>query len=156
MPRTKEAIANMAERRPLVAQMYIRHQKAPTIHRALLGQGFICDLATVYRDIKAIEAEWYKVLVEDPVAVKAKELEEYEAAEAECWLQYTATRQTRWLTELRGWKERKAKLLGLDAPVSVKADVNLTHDDPKQALNDRIAALAARSGADGGTRLPIE
>jgi hypothetical protein len=42
--------------------------------------------------------------------------------------------------------------------VKTTSEVNLTltHDDPKQTLNDRITSLAARSGADGGTRLPVE
>ena len=83
------------------------------------AEGHDCNLATVYRDIIALEAMWQKELVGDPVAAKARELAEYEEAAAECWLNYTISKESRWLTELRGWKKSIADLLGLNAPLKV-------------------------------------
>ena len=70
--------AKLAVRRPVVARLYLRGQNAPGIHRALKAEGHDCNLATVYRDIIALEAMWQKELVGDPVAAKARELAEYE------------------------------------------------------------------------------
>ena len=55
--------------------------------------------------------------------MKAKELAEYEEAAEECWLQYSNTGDSRWLTELRGWKRSIADLLGWTAPIKVDARV---------------------------------
>lgn len=48
----------IAERRSLVARLYLRHQKGPAIHRAILEQGHECSLQAIYRDIEALEAMW--------------------------------------------------------------------------------------------------
>ena len=129
------------ERRQVVAKLYARHQKAPAIHRALLDQGVNCDIRQIYRDIDLIMAMWQKELVTDPVALKAREWSEIEEAESECWLSYAATGDVRWLTELRGWKERKAKLLGLDYPIKVDQRVlnfTIEFDRPNQAIESAI------------------
>ncbi len=84
-----------------------------------LCRGVTVAIPAVYweairRDIAALEAEWRKELIDDPIALKAHELAEIEEAEAECWLQYEDSHARDWLAELRGWKGRKARLLGLD------------------------------------------
>ena len=122
-PRIESRSANLAVRRTIVARLHLRHQKVPAIHKALLQDGLKCDIGTIYRDVAALEATWLKELVSDPVAVKAKELAEYEEAAEECWLQYSNTGDSRWLTELRGWKKSIADLLGLNAPIKVDARV---------------------------------
>lgn len=114
MPPINAKTAKVTVRRDIVARLYIRHQKASAIKRALESEGIVVDVSTVHRDIQYLENLWRKELIDDPVVWKAKELQEIETAEAECWLQYSASRETRWLAELRGWKERKHKLLGLD------------------------------------------
>ncbi len=143
----------LAERRPVVARLHLRHKKPAEIHQELVEKGHECDIRTVYRDIEALEAMWQKELIDDPVAKKAQELAEVEEAEGECWLQYAATKDRLWLSELRGWKERKAKLLGLDAPArqEVKADVAVEHIDHRQVLMDKINAIVARTAVDGGS-----
>ena len=156
MPASNEQRAAMLERRSLVVQLYIRRQDAPTIHRALAQRGIVCDQKTIYRDIKAIEKGWRDEFITDLVEIKAKELAAIEEAERECWLKYQTTQQRFWLSELRQWKERKAKMLGLDAPTKVQGE--FTHDfpdeDPKQILLDRINLMASRASADGGSSQP--
>ena len=135
--------ARLSVRRPIVAMLHLRHQTVPEIHKALLSEGYKCDIGTVYRDIVAIEAVWQKELVSDPVAVKAKELAEYEDAAAECWLQYAKQRDPRWLTELRGWKRSIADLLGLNAPLKVDQRViNFTIEFDTPAQNSALDGSA--------------
>ena len=123
MSQTDSRNVKIRQRRLLVAELYLHRHIAPEIHQLITTEGGIeCDLKTVYRDIKALEALWSKELVEDPVALKGRELAEIEQAEAECWRQYglaPARLRRLWLMELRNWKERKAKLLGLDAPAKL-------------------------------------
>ena len=114
MPKNKGWYAEMMERRPLVARLHLRHQKPGFIHQEALKAGHNCDYATIRRDIAALEAEWRKELIADPVSLKAREWAEIEEAEAECWLQYEGSHARDWLAELRAWKGRKARLLGLD------------------------------------------
>ena len=149
--------ATAQERRPIVARLHLRHQKPKAIHQALQAQGISCELSTVCRDIKYLEAQWREELLGNPLEVRAKEWAEIEEAEAECWLQYAQTRDKAWLAELRGWKERKAKLLGLDAPKSLfdganidlsdNRSVNVYGDDGLESLLGKLADIAARRGA---------
>jgi len=113
---TETLAVTFHERRPIVAKLYVRHQKAPAIHQALAEQGIECDIRQVYRDIDLLEAMWQKELVTDPVAYRAQELAEYQEVATECWLNYSTSRDVKWLAELRGWKKRISELLGLDAP----------------------------------------
>ncbi len=135
----------IAERRPVVARLHLRHKKPAEINQELVGKGHECDVRTVYRDIKILEAMWQKELVDDPVTKKAQELAEIAETEAECWLQYGATKDRAWLSELRAWQERKAKLLGLAAPAKqeVKADIVVDPVDHRQALIDELNTVGA-------------
>ena len=137
---------NLAQRRLIVAKKYLRCEKAQAIHRAMqaLEPPIICGVKTVYRDIEALEKLWRQELIRDGVAKKDKELAEIEEAEAECWLKYGATGGREWLAELRGWKERKAKMLGLDAPLQYQVDMVVEEESAKDRLAARIQTLAAR------------
>jgi len=89
---------------------------------------------------------WRRELVTDPVAVKAKEWAEIEEAESQCWLQYNITQESKWFTELRGWKERKAKLLGLDAPLKLDQRVlnfTIEFDTPTHDHSKDVGEQAA-------------
>ena len=123
------------ERRPMVARFLLRKQKVGAIHKMLndLPGGAAVSYDTVRRDIAALEKAWHDDLVTDPIAMKSRELAENEAAEAECGAMYTKTSEQRWLTELRLWKERKAKLMGLDAVQVFRAEVSAPGGGPVQA-----------------------
>lgn len=141
MPTTITNHERMLERRPHVARLYVRGQKAPEIHKAVMAlaedQGLKvlkCDLSTIYRDIDALKKEWRKELVDDVVAAKARELASIEEAERQCWLQFqssTGLAKVRWMTELREWKVRKARMLGLDKPVEVNVtgEIHSEHEE---------------------------
>ena len=170
MPKRKEWYANMLERRPIVASLYIRRQKAPSIHRALQAQGHECDVSTVYRDIEALEKIWQDELVKEPVAVRSRELAEIEEAEGQCWLNYATTRGLPWLRPLLSWKERKAKLLGLDSPTKlnvgdpngnpldtapkVNIDVILNDREARYALDTLASRLESHPGVNGSKVVP--
>jgi len=115
--------AAMMERRLLVSRLLLHKQKPGAIHTAVMAAGHECSYSTIRRDIDALEASWWQDLLIDPLAMKARELAEIDEAEAECWTMYTQLRDQRWLTELRLWKERKAKLMGLDAVQVTRTEV---------------------------------
>ena len=72
---------------------------------------------TINNDVKVLRETWRKELVDDPVAIKAQELAELNDMERDCMRGYSRTHDRVWVAERRLIKERKAKLLGLDAPV---------------------------------------
>ncbi len=121
---TENRAVRLAERRPIVARLHLRHHSAASILVQLKVAGHNVDVRTVYRDIKALETEWRNALVTDPISARAKELAEYEEAARVCWAGFLLNPcDPVWMTELRGWKKRIAELLGLDAPA--KHDVAL-------------------------------
>ena len=71
---------------------------------------------TINADVKALRALWRKELIDDPVMLKAQELAELNDMERDCIRGYALTSDRGWIAERRLIKERKAKLLGLDAP----------------------------------------
>ena len=72
---------------------------------------------TINADVKALREAWRKELIDDPVAIKAQELAELNDMERDCIRGYALSHDRTWIAERRLIKERKAKLLGLDAPV---------------------------------------
>ncbi len=130
MGQSKAQKQAIVERRRNVASLLLRQTQKQQI-AALVG----VTLDTITADTHWLEAKWRAELIDDPVALKAKEWAEIEEAESECWENYSASRDPRWLTELRGWKERKAKLLGLDCPLKIdQRSINFTieFDTPGQ------------------------
>jgi len=117
-----------ARRRPIIARLYLAGSSAADIHRQLMvidGGQHSCGFSTVCRDIKLLEAAWVEELITSPTQARAAMLASINSAESACWRNFETSTDDRrlWLTELRGWHERKSKLLGLDAPL--RQDVQL-------------------------------
>ena len=119
---------------------------------------------TVANDVKALQAQWRKELIDDPVIIKAQELAELNDMERDCIRGYALSGDAVWLRERRQIKERKAKLLGLDAPirqehsgpdgepieqhVRVIADA-LKDPDTRDALDALSQRLEGHAGSNG-------
>ena len=140
----------MEERRRRVARL-LRSRATHDEIAAQLG----VTRQTISTDVKAIREMWRRELIEDTVAVKAQELAELEEMERECVLNYSLSRERGWLTERRQIKERRSKMLGLDAPAkqtqtdpdgnAVRQDFRVIVDaivDPE--TRDALDALAQR------------
>jgi predicted transcriptional regulator len=102
---------SLAERRKQVAQLYLRKQRQEDI-AGVMG----VSQSTVSRDITYLRKEWEADAQEKIETVKGQELAELRDMERDCALQFSQTKDVRWLRERRQIKERIAKLLGLDAP----------------------------------------
>ena len=121
MPARKDHIAVQDQRRARVASLYLRCLPKSRI-ADILGIGRM----TVDRDVKAREAMWHKEMVDDPVALKAQELAELREMEREAVRHFN---DREWAALRLRYKERRAKLLGLDAPAKV-APTNPADDMP--------------------------
>jgi len=101
----------MEERRRKVASLYLRKIKQETIAEKLeISQ------ATVSRDLTWLRKQWRKAAITDVDARRGQELAELEEMELDCTMQFTATKDPRFLGLRLRIKERIAKLLGLDVP----------------------------------------
>ena len=119
---------------------------------------------TIVNDVRALRKQWRQELVDDPVAIKAQELAELNDMERDCIKGYELTKDAAWVRERRLIKERKAKLLGLDAPLKqehtgpaggpIQQDVRLIKDalnnadtrDALDALGQRLESHARGNG----------
>ena len=140
------------------------------VARLLLGRATHDEMAaqlgvtrqTISTDVKAIRGMWRKELIDDPVAVKAQELADLEQMERECVRNYTLTHERGWISERRQIKERRSKMLGLDAPAKqehsgpdggpLKQDFRLVVDalsDPE--TRDALDALSQRLEGDASS-----
>jgi hypothetical protein len=108
MPQAREKKLEIATRRKQVAALYLRR-----FTQQQIADQLGVDQKTVCTDIKAILAE-YKREREDHIDREVAELEEMERDTA---LQFHGTKGREWISERRAIKERRAKMLGLDAPV---------------------------------------
>ena len=70
---------------------------------------------TISRDIRAIEADWQATAVQDIAAAKGKDLERIERAVAGIWPK-VKNGDERAVAQFVNLLQRRAKLLGLDAP----------------------------------------
>ena len=124
---------------------------------------------TINADVKALREAWRKELIDDPVAIKAQELAELNDMERDCIRGYALTHDRVWISERRLIKERKAKLLGLDAPVRqehtgpeggpIKQDLTVITDALDEAeTRDTLDALSQRleSHAGGNGRQVVQ
>jgi len=101
----------MEERRRKVASLYLRKIKQETIAEKLeISQ------ATVSRDLTWLRKQWRKAAITDVDARRGQELAELEEMELDCTMQFTATKDPRFLGLRLRIKERIAKMLGLDEP----------------------------------------
>lgn len=159
MGQTKEQREHMEERRRRVAR-FLRTRLTQDEIAAELG----VTRRTIISDVKAIREMWRKEMVEDPVALRTQELADLEQMERECVVQYSLTRERGWITERRQIKERRSKMLGLDAPAKqehsgpdggpLKQEVTFITDaldnpdtrDALDALSQRLEGHASSNG----------
>ena len=120
---------------------------------------------TIGADVKALREIWRQELVRDPVEVLARELAELNDMERDCVQSFTVTGDAAWLRERRLIKERKAKLLGLDAPARqehtgpegkpIKQDIRvivdaLTNAETRDTLDNLGERLESDTSGNGG------
>lgn len=133
----------MEERRRKVAALYLAHVTQTEIATRLgLSQ------PTVSRDVEAIRRE-YRQAREELIDREAAGLD---AIERDCVLQYQATKAVEWIRARLETKQRRAKLLGLDAPQKV-APTNPEGDGPAEIRvrwDDDDPIAKAASGTGGG------
>lgn len=101
----------VAERRRKVAALDLRHVDQVDIARQL-----DVDQSTVSRDLAALRAEWRAAAVADTDERAARELAELDDMERDCAVQFARTHDRGWMTARLAIKDRRAALLGLDAP----------------------------------------
>jgi len=129
---------SIAERRRKVAALYADH-----VDQAIIAQQLDVNPATISRDVAFIEAEW---MVRSLVALdmrKARELAELDEIELDAATGYSISKNTRFLAIRLQCKERRARLLGLDAPARSALDLTgnvglglLSADDLVKARQD--------------------
>lgn len=123
MGQSKEQRAAIEERRRRVAGLHLRR-----VPKGQIAKAMDVDPDTITADIKWLEEQWSKELIDDPVSIRAEELaslREMERVAAEYLNGYNAMKNGdvvriagdgRWFSGWLATKERIAKLLGLDAP----------------------------------------
>jgi DNA-binding transcriptional ArsR family regulator len=133
----------IAERRKKVSQLYLRHQNQYEIARALgVSQ------QTVSLDIAALREAWKAEGVTNFDQVKEREAVELDEMEAEAAIQFSRRQNWEWFDRRIKVKERRARMLGLDAPVKTDSNVNVrTLSD--EELIERAKGVVAGDGAPG-------
>ena len=108
--------ARQAERRGQVAGLYLRGTTKGQIAEAL---GIHRN--TVGHDVAWLERQWIEAVLDNPNRQRAIELAKLEEAERIAATKATTTGSERWWDRWMKAMERRAKLLGLDAPLRVEA-----------------------------------
>lgn len=101
----------IAERRKTVASLYLNRVPMRQIAHHLK-----VSPATVCVDLKALRAEWREEHLADIEGVVVRELAELDAMEQRCVLMDAKSKTPEWMDRRLRVKERRARLLGLDAP----------------------------------------
>jgi len=125
MPAAGQSIVAEAEaiahRRREVATLHIQKFTSVAIAETLQW-----DRQTIDGDVKWLKDMWRRELIDDPVEVKAQEIAELVDMEREC-VRMTRTEPLRkgaWMDRRLRIKERIHRLLGLDAPTKIDANIN--------------------------------
>jgi hypothetical protein len=134
----------MEQRRTEVARLLCEEHLRPMAIAKILG----VHQATVYKDVIAIRQEWKKDRLDHVEEVRMRELAELDEMERICMERLIGCTQpwqgARWMEERRKIKERRAKLLGLDAPekrLNFGAQVTLNKGEAKEVIDAiRISA----------------
>lgn len=101
----------VSERRRKVAALYLRHHTQETIARQL-G----VNQATVSLDLKALREQWKAESVSDIGERVERESQELDEMEREAVLMFAQEKTPEWFDRRLKVKQRRAALLGLDAP----------------------------------------
>lgn len=123
----------IAERRKIVASLLTRRIDQTDIAAMIKKQHPNWDVSqpTISRDIKWLKAQWLEDSKQSVDEFKARELAELDEIERDCALQFGADkkRKVEWIRTRLSVKERRAKLLGLDAPTKSQVSIEKMTDD---------------------------
>jgi len=132
------------ERRVKVSELFKKRYKHYEIAQ-MLG----VDRSTITKDIKAIQKEWKAEALDNLHIVRLRELADLDDMERICIerlekLAKNPHQGSRWMEERRKIKERRSKLLGLDAEqkMSVKRELTIITKEKRDQVV--LAALGNR------------
>lgn len=133
-------LVKIEDRRRKVSQLYLRRQTQEAIAQALgVSQ------ATISEDIAQLRKQWAQENVENLDQVKVREAAELDEMEADAAVEFSKRKNWEWFDRRLKCKERRARLLGLDAPTKTDANVNIG----KLSDEDLIAAAKGCLAGDG-------
>ncbi len=99
------------DRRRQVAALYLARQTQEAIARKLeVSQTTVCD------DLATLREEWRQEQQADIAAIIVRELAELSEMEGAAAIQFASTHEPAWILARLKIKDRRARLLGLDAP----------------------------------------
>lgn len=124
---SRQRKTEIAERRRNVASLYLRH-----ITQEEIAKSMGVSQVTISRDIKKLTEQWMKEANADITTRKARELAELDDMEKDAALEFNKSKRPDWWNARIKAKERRAKLLGLDAPT--KQDINSRTEDVSVVL----------------------
>lgn len=101
----------IVERRRRVSELYLGHVDQHEIARQL-G----VNQSTISRDIAALKQRWASEAVSNLQERINRDLQELDAMEAQCAVEFENTRQMGWIAQRLAVKERRSRLVGMDAP----------------------------------------
>lgn len=139
----------IAQRRSQVAKLYVQRLSQQEIAKAL-G----VNQATVSRDVAAVKKAHLDAAKSSLDDMIARELAELDDMEGQCALMFLTNKHDVWIGRRLQIKERRAKMLGLDAPEKrdLSGEVKLDHGlDPIEEFLRRLNAYAALGEAKGTT-----
>lgn len=138
--KSKTSRLAIAQRRLKVARLYAMHLTQLEIAEQL---GYAPS--TICSDLKQIRKAWQEEAAQKLGERKARELAELDEMERQAALGYTRTKHPRFLQVRTNIKKRTHKLLGLDKPLKIEADL-------KSEGSRRVAILKElyESGEPGG------
>jgi hypothetical protein len=109
--RQSKTATGVAERRRKVAAMDLRH-----VDQLDIAQALGVDRSTVSRDITALRTSWRVDAAADVQERIAREDAELDSMERDCAIEFAKSKDRGWLQTRLAIKDRRASLLGLDAP----------------------------------------
>ncbi|HEV8177680.1 MAG TPA: hypothetical protein VGP44_08335 [Gemmatimonadales bacterium] len=153
----------IAKRRREVAALYLAHQTQTAIARLLnVGQSTISD------DLAALKEEWRTESLADLQIVIEREANELDEMERRAAVADSKAKTPEWFDRRLKVKERRARLLGLDAPQRIDATSGgqvlgsewqevrqvmmsalLAFPEARAAVAERLLALEERSDPEG-------
>lgn len=124
-PKQVAAAKKMEVRRGFVAKMYCRERATyqQIVDRLALspkngGLNMRVSTVTICDDIKALRIQWHQEMMANIGEVRARELADLDEMEQQAVEQYQldGDRRTSWFNSRLTVKDKRAKILGLDAP----------------------------------------
>ena len=145
MALTPERQMYVQQRRATVAQLFM----ARVSQREIAKQLDESD-AVISNDVKILQAAWQRAMIDDPVKERLRELAEIDDMERYAALQLVQTRDGIWWDRRLRAKERRARMLGLDAPIKVDKTekLHITVEEIRRDISNRVDSIAARLGTN--------